>query len=90
MLLTLTIFAGQDWVKPSGTEVPYFDQGPTSQTIEAETYGRKNPGNGGGHGRDVRAFGAQVTGRPVAVGDEAGALVAHPVRPLRWGVGRRD
>jgi hypothetical protein len=57
MPLTLTILAGLDWVKPSGTEVPDFDQGPTSQAVEAETYGRKDPGNGGRGGRDVRAFG---------------------------------
>ena len=68
----MTILAGQDWVKPSGTEVPDFDQRPTSQTFEAETYGRKNPGNGGGDGRDVRAFGAQVAEWPVTVGDEIG------------------
>ena len=85
----LTILAGQDWVKPSGTEVPDFDQRPTSQTFEAETYGRKNPGKGGGDGRDVRAIGAQVAQWPVTVGDEAGAVVADPARSPYTGYGKR-
>ena len=34
----LTILAGLERVKPSGTEVPEFDQGPTSRIIEAKTY----------------------------------------------------
>ena len=60
----LTILAGLDWVKPSGTEVPEFDQGPTSQTTEAKTYGRKNTGDGGRRSGDVRAFGAEAAVRP--------------------------
>ena len=78
----LTILAGLERVKPSGTEVPDFDQGPTSRIIEAKTYGRKNSGDGGRHGRDVRAFGAQVAARRVAVGDETGAVVADPADPF--------
>ena len=75
-------FCRSKWSKPSGTEVPDFDQRPTSQTVEAETYGRKNPGNGGRYGRDVRAFGAEVAAWSVAVGDETGALVADPARSI--------
>ena len=36
MPLVLTILAGLERVKPSGTEVPDFDQGPTSHIIEAK------------------------------------------------------
>ena len=65
-----------------------IDQGPTSQTTEAETYGRVNPGNGSREGWDERALGEEVAEWPVAVGDETGSLVAHPARSLRRGVGR--
>ena len=78
----LTILAGLERVKPSGTEAPDFDRGPTNQTVEAETCGRKDPGNGGGHGRDVRAVGAQMKARPAAVGNETGTVVADPARSL--------
>ena len=86
----LTILAGLERVKPSGTSVPDFDRGPTSQTVEAETCGRKDPGDGGGHGRDVRAVGAQMEARLVAVRNETGAMVADPARSLRRGVGGGD
>ena len=39
-------------------------QRPTSQAIEAETYVRKDPGNGGRQGWDERAISAQVAARP--------------------------
>ena len=86
----LTILAGLERVKPSGAEVPDFDRGPTSQTVQAETCGRKDLGNGGGHGRDVRAFGAHMEARPGAVRDETVAVVADTARSLRRGVGGGD
>ena len=43
--------------------------------------------NGSGQGWDKRAFSAQVAEWAIAVGDETGASVAHPARPLRRGVG---
>ena len=83
--VTSTIFAGR-----YGVIVRYggaVDYRPTNQAIEAETYGRQDTGNGSGQGWDERAFSAQVAEWPLAVADETGALVAHPARPLRRGVG---
>ena len=83
--VTTTIFAGRD-----GVIVRYggaVDYRPTSQAIEAETYGRQDTGNGSRQGWDERAVGAQVAEWPLAVADETGASVAHPARPLRRGVG---
>ena len=83
--VTSTIFAGR-----YGVIVRYggaVDYRPTSQAIEAETYGRQDTGNGSREGWDERAVGAQVAEWPLAVADETGALVAHPARPLRRGVG---
>ena len=47
----------------------------------------QDTGNGSGQGWDKRAFSAQVAEWAIAVGDETGASVAHPARPLRRGVG---
>ena len=47
----------------------------------------QDTGNGSGQGWDKRAFSAQVAEWAIAVGDETGASVAHPTRPLRRGVG---
>ena len=83
--VTSTIFAGR-----YGVIVRYggaVDYRPTSQAIEAETYGKQDTGNGSREGWDERAVGAQVAEWPLAVADETGALVAHPARPLRRGVG---
>ena len=80
-----TIFAGRYGViiRYGGT----VDYRPTSQAIEAETYGRQDTGNGSGQGWDERAFSAQVAAWPIAVGDETGASVAHLAGSLRRGVG---
>ena len=83
--VTSTIFAGR-----YGVIVRYggaVDYRPTSQAIEAETYGKQDTGNGSGQGWDERAFSAQVAEWPIAVAGETGASVAHPARPIRRGVG---
>ena len=60
-----------------------IDYRPTSRTIEAETYGRKDPGDGGGgQGWDLRAFGTGMAEWPFALGNEARAHLAHPARSL--------
>ena len=64
--------------------------GSASRITEAKTDGRKETTNGGGHGWDERAIGAQVAERPVAVGDQLGSLVAHPAQPLRRALGGGD
>ena len=83
--VTSTIFAGRNGViiRYGGT----VDYRPTSQAIEAKTYGRQDTGNGSGQGWDERAFSAQLAEWPIAVAGETGASVAHPSRPLRRGVG---
>ena len=83
--VTSTIFAGRYGViiRYGGT----VDYRPTSQAIEAETYGRQDTGNGSGQGWDERAFSAQVAERPIAVAGETGASVAHSAGSLRRGVG---
>ena len=80
-----TIFAGRDGViiRYGGT----VDYRPTSQAIEAETYGRQDTGNGSGQGWDERAFSAQVAEWAIAVAGETGASVAHSAGSLRRGVG---
>ena len=80
-----TIFAGRYGViiRYGGT----VDYRPTSQAIEAETYGRQDTGNGSGQGWDERAFSAQVAEWAIAVAGETGASVAHPAGSLRRGVG---
>ena len=52
--------------------------GSASRNTEAETNGRKDATDGGGDGWDERALGPEVAARPVAVGDQDRALVAHP------------
>ena len=57
-----TIFAGRD-----GVIIRYggaVDYRPTSQAIEAETYGRQDTGNGSREGWDERAVSAQVAEWP--------------------------
>ena len=83
--VTTTIFAGRYGViiRYGGT----VDYRPTSQAIEAETYGRQDTGNGSGQGWDERAFSAQVAEWPIAVAGETGASVAHSAGSLRRGVG---
>ena len=85
LLVTTTIFAGRDGViiRYGGT----VDYRPTSQAIEAETYGRQDTGNGSGQGWDERAFSAQVAEWAIAVAGETGASVAHSAGSLRRGVG---
>ena len=80
-----TIFAGRYGViiRYGGT----VDYRPTSQAIEAETYGRQDTGNGSGQGWDERAFSAQVAEWAIAVAGETGASVAHSAGSLRRGVG---
>ena len=58
--------------------------GSASRITEAKTDGRKETTDGGGHGGDERAVGAEVAVAvwPVAVGNQAGAPVAHPSRSL--------
>ena len=53
--------------------------GSASRITEAKTDGRKETTDGGGHGGDERADGAEVAVWPVAVGDQAGAPVGAPV-----------
>ena len=48
-----TIIAGRDEVNPPVRRCR-IDQGPTSQATEAETYERKDSGDGGGHGWEWR------------------------------------
>ena len=83
--VTSTIFAGRYGViiRYGGT----VDYRPTSQAIEAGTYGRQDTGNGSGQGWDERAFSAQVAEWAIAVAGETGASVAHSARSLRRGVG---
>ena len=80
LLVATTIFVGRDGViiRYGGT----VDYRPTNQAIEAGTYGRQDTGNGSGQGWDERAFSSQVAEWAIAVGDETGASVAHPSRPL--------
>ena len=67
-----------------------IDHRPTSRTIEAETYGRKDPRDSGSPGWHERAFGTKMAEWPVAVGNQARAPVAHSARSLRRGVGNGD
>ena len=60
--------------------------GSASRNIEAKTNGRKDATDGGGDGRDERALCPQVAARPVAVGDQDRAPVAHPSQTPSKGV----
>ena len=86
--VTSTIFAGRYGViiRYGGT----VDYRPTSQAIEAETYGTQDTGNGSREGWDERAFSVQVAEWAIAVGDETGASVAHPAGSLRRGGGMKS
>ena len=55
-----TVFAGRGGVNHPARRCR-IDHRPTSRIDEAETNGRKDPGNGGGHGRDERTLGAEMT-----------------------------
>ena len=82
-------FAGRDEVNHPVRRCR-IDHRSTSRTIEAEAYGRKDSGDSGGQGWHLRAFGTELAEWSVALGNEAGAPVAHPVRSLRRRVGGGD
>ena len=71
-------FAGRDEVNHPVRRYR-IDHRSTSRTIEAENYGRKDPGDSGGQGRHLRAFGTELAEWPVALRNQARAPVAHPV-----------
>ena len=82
-------FAGRDEVNHPVRRCR-IDHRSTSRTIEAETYGRKDSGDSGGQGWHLRALGTEMAEWPVALGNQAGTPVAHPVRSLRRRVGGGD
>src|SRR5260370_40337914 len=82
------------WCRPDGpceaTAVEGADGlGWAGQVAEAEAYGRQDAGSGGRGGRHECAHGTHVGDGAVAVGDHAGAGLAHAARALRRGLGAR-
>ena len=76
-----TIFAGRGEVNHPAQRCR-IDHRPTNRIVEAAVHGRKDSGNGGGHGRYECVVSTEMTAGTLAVGDETGAQMAHPARSL--------
>ena len=76
----MTSAAGDNYFCPSNYPVRRYriDYRPASRATEAEKDGRKDTTDVSRHDRDERSVVAEVAVRPLAAGDQTGALVVHP------------